>query len=70
VTSPLNAVEGFFSALTRRRLRRGSFTGVVDLHAAINRYIAEHDRCARPCVWTTPATDIIAAVSRSPAPFD
>src|SRR5438270_5948632 len=61
----LNAVEGFFSALTRRRLRRGSFTGVVDLQAAIKRYIAEHNRRARPFVWTKPATDIIAAVSRS-----
>jgi transposase len=33
----LNAVEGFFSILTRRRLRRGAFKGVVDLQAAINR---------------------------------
>lgn len=64
----LNAFEGFFSALTRRRLRRGSFTGVVDLQAAIKRYIAEHSRRARPFVWTKPATDIIAAVSRSPEP--
>lgn len=40
----LNTVEGFFSALTRRRLRRGSFTGVVDLQAAIKRHIAEHNR--------------------------
>ena len=64
----LNAVEGFFSALTRRRLRRGSFTGVVDLQAAIKRYIAEHNRSAKPFVWTKPATDILAAVSRSPEP--
>ncbi|SEH88754.1 DDE superfamily endonuclease [Methylobacterium sp. 275MFSha3.1] len=64
----LNAVEGFCSALTRRRLRRGSFTGVVDLQAAIKRYIAEHNRCAGPFVWTKPATDIIAAVSQSPEP--
>ena len=42
----LNAVAGFFSAPTRRRLRRGSFTGVVDLQAAIKRYIAEHNQCA------------------------
>ncbi|SFE79711.1 DDE superfamily endonuclease [Methylobacterium sp. yr596] len=26
----MNAVEGFFSALTRRRLKRGSFSGIVD----------------------------------------
>ena len=40
----LNAVETFFSALTRRRIRRGSFHSLVDLQAAINRYIAEHKR--------------------------
>ncbi len=61
--SRLNAVEGFFLALTRRRLRRGSFIGVVDLQAAIKRYIAEHNRRARPFVWFKPATDILAAVT-------
>src|SRR3954452_20856346 len=54
----LNAVEGFFSALTRRRLRRGTFTGVVDLQAAIKRSIAEHNQRARPFVWTKPAAAI------------
>ena len=39
----LNAVEGFFSTLTRRRLRRETFTGLVDLQAAVKRYIAEHN---------------------------
>ncbi len=46
----LNAVEGFFSALTCRRLQRGSFTGVVDLQVAVKRYIAEHNQRARPFV--------------------
>lgn len=30
----LNAVEGFFAKLTRKRLRRGCFRGIVDLKAA------------------------------------
>ncbi|GJD71690.1 IS630 family transposase IS870 [Methylobacterium gnaphalii] len=64
----LNAVEGFFSALTRRRLRRGTFSGVTDLQAAIKRYIAEHNRNARPFVWTKPANDILAALRRAPEP--
>ena len=64
----LNAVEGFFSALTRRRLRRGTFTGIVDLQAAIKRYIAEHNQRARPFVWTKPAAQILSAVSRLPEP--
>jgi transposase len=64
----LNAVEGFFSALSRRRLRRGTFTGIVDLQAAIKRYIAEHNRSARPFVWTKPAAAIFDALNRAPEP--
>ena len=62
----LNAVEDFFSALTRRRLRRGTFTGIVDLQAAIKRYTAAHNSCARPFTWTKPAADIVSAVSTLP----
>ena len=36
----LNAVEGFFAKLTRR-LKRGVFHSVVDLQAAINRYVRD-----------------------------
>jgi transposase len=55
----LNAVEGFFSALSRRRLRRGTFTGVVDLQAAIKRDIAEHNQRPKTFVWTKPAAAIL-----------
>jgi transposase len=51
----LNAVEGFFSVLTRRRLERGIFKSVADLEAAIARYIREHNSTAKPFVWTTTA---------------
>ena len=37
----LNAVEGFFAKLTRRRLKRGVFCSIVDLQAAINRFLAD-----------------------------
>lgn len=37
----LNAVESFFSALSHRRLRRETFTGIVDLQAAIKNYTAD-----------------------------
>jgi DDE superfamily endonuclease len=36
-----NAVEGFFATLPRRRLQRGVFHLLVDLQAAINRYLGE-----------------------------
>ena len=40
-SSWLNAVEGFLAKLTRRRLKHGVFHSVVDLEAAINRFIAK-----------------------------
>ena len=48
----LNAVEGFFAKLTRRRLKRGVFHSLVDLQAAINRYLAEHNHSPKPFTWT------------------
>jgi transposase/transposase-like protein len=60
----LNAIETFFSALTRRRIRRGSFHSIVDLQAAINRYIAEHNADPKPFAWTKPADQILAKLNR------
>ena len=53
----LNAIETFFSAMTRRRLRRGVFRSLVDLQVAINRYLDDHNADPRPFTWTaTPAS--------------
>jgi transposase len=60
----LNAVEGFFAKLTRRRLKRGVFHSLVDLQAAINRYLAEHNQAPRPFVWTAEPEAILAKVKR------
>jgi transposase len=60
----INAVEGFFSALTRRRLRRGVFHSVPDLEEAIARYIREHNSTSKPFVWTKPADSILTKLSR------
>ena len=64
----LNAVEGFFSTITRRRIRRGVFKSVVDLQAAISRYINEHNKTAKPFVWTKPAEAIFDKLARIPVP--
>ncbi len=55
----LNAVEGFFSKLTRQRLKRGVFCSVVELQAAINRYLEEHNTDAKPFRWTKSADTIL-----------
>ena len=60
----LNAVESFFSAMTRRRLRRGAFHSLVDLQTAINRYLAEHNQAPKPFVWTAEPEAILAKVKR------
>jgi transposase len=60
----LNAVEGFFAKLTKRRLKRGVFHSVVDLQAAINRFIDEHNKEPKPFIWTADPNEIIAAVNR------
>ncbi len=60
----LNAVEGYFAKLTRRRLKRGVFRSIVDLQAAINRFVAETNDDPRPFTWTADPDKIIAAVKR------
>jgi transposase len=60
----LNAVEGFFAKLTNRRLKRGVFRSVVDLQAAINRFVDEHNQSPKPFLWTADPDAIIAAVKR------
>jgi transposase len=47
-----NAVEGVFTKLTRQRLKRGVFTSIVELQAAINRFIVKTSDKPRPFVWT------------------
>jgi hypothetical protein len=62
-----NAVEGFFSALMRRRLRRGVFQSVADFERAVARCIREHNAASSPFVWTKPADRILAKLGCLPA---
>jgi hypothetical protein len=61
----LNAVEGFFSKLTRRRLKRGVFRSIADLQAAINRYISENNNDPKPFRWTKSADTILAKLAHA-----
>ena len=60
----LNAVEGFFAKLTRQRLKRGVFKGIVDLQAAINRYLTETNQNPKPFTWTADPHTILDKVRR------
>ena len=62
----LNAVENFFSKMTRQRIRRGVFRSIVDLQTAINAYLAEHNTSPKPFLWTKSAEAILAKLDRLP----
>ena len=63
-SSWLNAVEGFFAKLFKRRLKRGVFCSLVELQAAINRFVAEHNQSPKPFIWRADPDAIIAARAR------
>jgi len=63
----LDAVEGFFSAITPRRIRRGVFTSVAELEDAIRRYIADHNRHAKPFAWTKTADETLEKLTCIPS---
>jgi transposase len=56
----MNMVESWFSILTRRSVRRGSFASVPELIAAIERFVLAYDEHARPFVWTRTADEVLA----------
>lgn len=60
----INAVEGFFAKLTKRRLKRGVFRSIVDLQAAINRFLQDTNFNPKPFNWKADPDRIIAAVKR------
>ena len=62
----LNAVENFFSVLTRRAIRRGVFKSVADLENTIRAFIRRQNADPKPFVWTKPAETILAKL-RTPA---
>jgi hypothetical protein len=45
-------------------LQRGVFHSLVDLQAAINRYLSERDRKPKPLLWTADPDRIIEKVNR------
>ena len=62
----LNAVENFFSKMTRQRIRRSVFRSIANLQATINAYLAEHNDNPKPFVWTKSVDAILAKLDRLP----
>ena len=66
----LNAVEGFFSTITRRKIRRGVFKSVADLEGAISRYIKAHNKTSKPFEWAASAPAILKKLAQTPEPSE
>jgi transposase len=60
----LNAVEGLFATLTKRRLKRGVFRSIQELKHAIHSFIADTNAKPKPFIWTKEPDKIIAAAKR------
>jgi transposase len=61
----LNLVERLFAEITRQRIRRGVFTSVDDLKAAIAAWIDARNADPKPFAWTAKAGTIIAKHDRA-----
>mgnify|MGYP006436485983 CR=1 FL=1 len=64
-SSWLNLVERFFGLITDKQIRRGIFTSVNELEAAIYEFIESHNANSKPFVWTKSANDILEKVGRA-----
>lgn len=60
----LNLIEAWFGILTRKSIRRGSFTDVCGLVRHIGRYIHHWNDNPTPFVWTKEPVDIIKKALR------
>ncbi len=60
----LNMVEIFFGIITRQAIRRGTYTDVADLEAAIRAYIDNYNERAKPFKWTKTADQLLGKIKR------
>jgi putative transposase len=63
-SSWLNQVERFFSIITDKAIRRGSFRSVKDLIKKIDHFVAHYNQNCKPFMWTATADSIIAKLQR------
>lgn len=64
-SSWLNLVERFFGLLTEKQLKRGIFTSVAELEAAMMSFIEHHNEHKTPFTWTKSVEEILEKVGRA-----
>ena len=62
----LNQIEAWFSILSRRAIRRGSFGSVAQLRAAIERFLRSWNVNAKPFAWVKTPEQILPHVRPPP----
>ena len=60
----INQVERWFTEITEKRIRRGSFPTVRSLEKAIHEYLDLNNENPKPFVWTADADSILGKVQR------
>lgn len=63
-SSWLNQVERFFSIITDRAIRRGSFRSVKDLTSRITAFADSYNQTCQPFTWTATADSILDKLAR------
>src|ERR1035437_9700414 len=66
-SSWLNLVERWFAEITRKRIRRGSFSSVSELIQTIEDYIRINNKNPKPFVWTKKPAEILQKIARCKA---
>lgn len=62
-SSWLNMVERWFSEITSKRIRRGSFKNVKELIMTIKKYIDSHNQNPKVYIWTASVESIMRKIS-------
>ena len=62
-SSWLNLVERWFSEITSKRIRRGSFKNLKELIMAIKQYIESHNQNPKVFLWTASVESIMRKIS-------
>lgn len=66
----LNLIERWFREITERHIRRGTFTSVRQLIAAIMAFVDQHNADPKAFTWTAKVEDILEKVSQARAALD
>lgn len=69
-SSWLNMVERWFREITDKRIRRGSFSSVPSLIAAITEYLKNHNQNPKVFVWHATTSEILAKLVKCKEALD